>query len=170
MGQHVAVEQPVAGSVWCPSHLEYMPDVDMLGDRTGTLFRRVTLIVLAVTLPIDREIESMEVHGMVDARRIDHPPVRSLADFVREAFGVWPVLTVDRRDFSLEARASAFRPNADHKNTVIRLRAGCIDNEGPGKHCFRSFARVERFAGGGSPVQVGAGCAREELHLARLTG
>src|SRR5208282_1487934 len=105
MSQHVAVEQPVPRTIWCPSHLEYMAHVDMLGDGQGTLFGRVTLIVLAVTLPIDGEIKSVEVHGMVDARRIDHPPVRSLADFVREAFGVWPAFPVDRRDFSLQACA-----------------------------------------------------------------
>jgi hypothetical protein len=47
-------------TLWRPCHLEYVPDIDMLGDRPASLLLRIALIVLSVTLPIHREIETVE--------------------------------------------------------------------------------------------------------------
>jgi hypothetical protein len=72
-----------------PCHFEHVAGVDELGDALSLLLLGVTLVMFSVSNCIDREIETVKMHGVRIVRGIDHTPVSNFSHFVR---GESPVL------------------------------------------------------------------------------
>src|ERR1700733_303317 len=153
-----------------PRHVEHMPDVNQFGDGLATLVFRVTLVVLAVTDPINIEKETVQMHCVRRNGRIDHSPMNGLAGLVRYALVKWPCFAVYGRDFHAVRGKEVLAPQAKNKNPVVRLRSRWIDDERAGKHGLRKFASVQGMVRSCRPVHVSSGFARDELRFSRFTG
>jgi len=94
--RHMAMHQPVTGTLGCPGHIKRSTGQHLLRDNLKPLLRSEFLKMILIAYPIHLKIEPVQMHGVVGIAGINPPPVYGLADLEDESFSIRPGFSVYR--------------------------------------------------------------------------
>src|SRR5215469_15851524 len=88
--------------------------------------------VFAIPNGVDVEEETVQVHGMLEGRRIEDPPVFGFSQMRMQPFCVRPGLTVNSKYAVKGWLEKILVPNLNHENMIVRALPWGVDDEGAG--------------------------------------
>ena len=86
----VAVVDPIPGPIGAPRERNRLERIDDLRDADALLVRRVQRVRNAVTLRVQAEIKTVQMHRVIELGEVDHPPVDRVVLRIGEALRVRP--------------------------------------------------------------------------------
>src|SRR5215467_162444 len=168
MNQRVAVKQPSTSTLRNPSHVKVLARFDQLGHDQGAFGFLVGLVSLSVANTIQAIIEAVEVHSMLANAGVEPSPTDRFPWLESETLGIGPGLSVDRGNLRRTSEErSVLVPDTDNEDAIGCSGTGWINDEGSGELGLNGHALLQRAAGCGSPIVVGARFARFEAHVLR---
>ena len=154
------MEQPSAGLMGHPGHLECLADLHVVREDQRALGGIVRAVAPDVAYPIDGVVQAVQMHRVAEVGRVDHAPVDGLALRVGEPFG-------ERPRFPVDGRARRSVPALEHEDAIVRGGSVRVDHEGSPGQRIRHPPVSSLSIGCARPVQIRAGVAGREAHLVR---